>query len=223
MIFAGSLGLATVGCARQAKEPVSPVSSVSSPVSSAVSSTEVTTTSATVAAAPRGRATILATESSLDPDGPTSDQVPARLIPDAPALGIRAEATTTSAPIGRWSARYPDAARMLATWTREHEATARELGRWAARDPEQMKTLVDWAITNESETVGAFFYGRTAFTDLRRVADADRPALDALVLWIRSARPAAKELAAHPTGLAFATNHEEQLAQARAVEPASAP
>jgi hypothetical protein len=221
MILVGSV--ATAGCARDAKGPVSPASPVS--LASSSEAGEVTTTSATVATAPRGRADALLGESALDPDGPTSAHVPARLISDAPALGARDEANAPIAPVARWSSRYPDAARMLAAWTREHEATSRELGRWAARNPEQMKTLVDWAITNESETVGAFFFGRSAFTDLRRIADGDRPAVDALVLWIRSARPAAKELAVHPTGLTFATNHEEQLAQARQArteEPAAA-
>jgi hypothetical protein len=204
----GAFGALATGCAHEARP--------------AVSSSAVTTTSASVASGRGDRAEttlVLANQASLDPDGPTSAH-PASVIPDARTSRAHSDEIP---PMGRWSSRYPDAARLLAAWESDHEGTARKLGSWAARNPEQMRTWVDWAITNQAETLGAFFFDRSTFGELRALADTDRPAVDALLAWIRSATPAAEELAAHPTGLTFAANHRDQLAQARAEEPVATP
>ena len=192
----GAIG--TAGCAHEARPAVS---------------AGTVTTSAQVPA-PGDTNVVDATGSpSLDPDGPTENRALPSRIADAPAPTPEPAAIPA---MTLWGSRYPDAARMLASWSREHDASARRLAQWADHNPEQMHTLVDWAITNQSESIGAFFFDRGTFTELRRVADGDRDAVDELVLWIRRAPRAAKELASHPSGLAFVANHEDELSRARA-------
>jgi hypothetical protein len=174
-----------------------------------------TLTSTTVVAPPAGAPVSYSDADagpSLDPDGPTAK--PGTLtsfIADAPPL--RADPVVIS-PLDRWSSRYPDAARLLAEWTEAHGSTASRLARWADRHPDHMATLVDWAITNVGDPLGALFINRVAWDDLRGIVDRDGPAVEDFILWTRRAPAAARELAAHPEGLAFAMTHEAQLARA---------
>jgi hypothetical protein len=213
-----ALGMA--GCAHEAKPPAVSSVTVTNPSGEVIASTGepvgiTTTTSATVPGAAMGDPTL----APVTADSPSWTPVPNRLIDDAPTIQPRTQAVPV---MSRWPGRYPDAARLLSEWTHDHETTARRLAEWADKNPDQMQTLVDWSITNVSESLGAFFFNRAAWTDFQRIADTDREGVEDFVLWIRRAPTAAKELSAHPSGLAFATTHEAQLAHENSASVAGA-
>ena len=140
------------------------------------------------------------------------------LIPDAPLERAR---PTAVPPMSEWGARYPGAARLFAEWTEANPDGSRELAEWAKAHPDEMENLVDWATTNFGEGVDALFLGRSSWRQLRRIAGEDRAAVQGLLLWIRNAPPAASELAAHPDGMAFATQHVHELRHENRAEPAA--
>jgi hypothetical protein len=149
----------------------------------------------------------------------TTPTTHAVLIPDAPPERPRPVAVP---PMSEWGARYPGAARLFAEWSEAHPQGSQDLAEWAKAHPEEMENLVDWATTNVGDDVDVLFLGRSSWRQLRRIANEDRAAVQGLLLWIRSAPPAASELAAHPEGMAFATQHLRELRHENRVEPAAA-
>jgi hypothetical protein len=79
-----------------------------------------------------------------------------------------------------------------------------KLEAWERRHPERLGVLVDWAATHPYETLGAFYFTRPGWQDLDRIAAEDRAGMKGFLEWMRSAPDAARELAMHDEGLAYA-------------------
>ena len=115
-------------------------------------------------------------------------------------------------PVDSWAGRYPDAATELGRWILSHPETARALAKWQERHPEKMEVLVDWSLTHMYESLGAFLFDRTGWSDLQDIAG-ESDGLHGFMDWIRRAPAAATELSAHTDGVTFADQHAESLAR----------
>jgi hypothetical protein len=115
-------------------------------------------------------------------------------------------------PVDAWAWNYPDAAMELGQWELGNPETARALAKWQRLHPEKMEALVDWSVTHLYEPLGAFLMDRTGWSELQAIA-AGSDELHGFIGWIRRAPVAARELAVHTDGLAFANEHAEALSK----------
>jgi hypothetical protein len=116
-------------------------------------------------------------------------------------------------PVDRWASRYPDAATELGQWELANPETARSLARWQERHPEQMEALIEWSSDHGSEPLGAFLMDRAGWSDLQAIAGESED-LHGFLAWVGNAPRAAREMAQHTDGLAFADEHAALFAKA---------
>jgi hypothetical protein len=128
--------------------------------------------------------------------------------------GLEYRPTTNSIDVDRdasleqWSARYPDASHQLADWMGQYAGAAAKMAEWGAANPIQMRTLVDWAATRRYEPLNALLYGRSGWSELRRIALVEEPdGVNELIAWIRRSPHAAVELTQHTNALAWSRLH----------------
>jgi hypothetical protein len=112
----------------------------------------------------------------------------------------------TDAPLELWRERYPQAARVLDEWVARYPDAAAPVMAWSVDEPDQLEVLVLWAVTSPHESLQTFLTSRTSWRTLAALQHGHPQALDAFTHWVRSARPAAEELALRPGGLAVVAN-----------------
>jgi hypothetical protein len=106
-----------------------------------------------------------------------------------------------------WSEAHADASRALGEWIRQYPRAARAIFEWDAHNAEHPTAFVHEVANRPEETLDQYIHDHPDVHGFDSWAEANRPATEAFMAWVRQFPQAANALMEHHGGLAWAGEH----------------